>query len=633
MSVGSRRVRGSRFATRGNAKTFGSVALLATVVAVGAACDGRSRAAGSGPSGERGPRRGPALAVLDLSGGAPEQEPTGIFGVSARRASFDDLVEAMADIASDDDIKGVFVRFGEVRLGIARSSEIGATLGALREKKPVFCHAEGLSNATMLAAARGCSKIVLAPSGGVETVGIAAQVVYMRKLLADELKLSIDILQVGKFKGAEEPLTRDGPSEEARASLESTLGDIRSVWLAEAKAGRPRDGLEEAMEDGPYSPDAARDRGLVDEIGYAEEVREAAKASVGAKREVVLFGPGSRRGGPKDFASIVRALTGETGAGAPIALVRATGSIAMRSGGGLFGGAGGITERELGRVLAKLEKDDAVKVVVLRIDSPGGSALASDLLWKALMRVRAKKPVVVSVGEMAASGGYYIASAANVIIAEPTSILGSIGVVGGKIGVGAALEQFGVHAETFSATGNEAAGRRAAYLSPLVPWDEPTKVRVLETMQSIYDLFLARIVEGRAMPRERVEASAEGRIFSGREAKERGLVDELGGLRDALARARALAALPADASVEVHGARRGFLEALSGGESGAEGGGDDTESHVAEESARRLAGRERGAAELARRISPELADGVDAFAPLLDGEQALATSPFVLLVR
>src|SRR5690606_172235 len=162
----------------------------------------------------------------------------------------------------------------------------------------------------------------------------------------------------------------------------------------------------------------------------------------------------------------VRALAGEGSATGPIALVRATGSISMGSGGGLLESRGGIVEKDFNRTIAKLEKDEDVKAVVVRIDSPGGSALASDLMWHQLMRLRKKKPLVFSVGDMAASGGYYLASTGDYIFADPMSIVGSIGVVGGKIGFGDALERIGVHTETFPANAEKpGAAARAAYES------------------------------------------------------------------------------------------------------------------------------------------------------------------------
>ena len=266
---------------------------------------------------------------------------------------------------------------------------------------------------------------------------------------------------------------------------------------------------------------------------------------------------------------------------------------------------------------------------MLRIDSPGGSALASDLLWHDLMRVRKKKPIVVSVGEMAASGGYYLASAGSVIFADAGSIVGSIGVVGGKLAIGPALERYGVHTETFSGKGRDPkAANRAAYLSALVPWDEPTRVRVKETMTGIYDLFLARIVEGRStegrtLTVQKVAESAEGRIFSGREGKARGLIDEIGGLDDALSRARKLAKLPEDAGVQVMGSKGSFLDALD------PTGGDSDER--AEAVARARAGV--SALDALEEAAPDVVPFATSLLPLAEGERSVLAVPFALVVR
>jgi protease-4 len=598
----------------------------ALAVAPLVACDGRPRSAPTTTAEAEPPKSGPALAVVDLSAGAPEMVEPGIFEIAPHRPSFDGLLRTIDRLARDEKTRGVLVRFGGATLGLAQATELGEALEALRKAKPVFCHAEEYSNATLYAAARGCGKISLSPAGGVEAVGLAAQVVYMRHLLADTLGFSIDFLQVGRFKGAEEPLTRDGPSDEARASLEGTLGDLRGSWIDGIHAGRPHADAD-APEDGPYSANAAKDRGLIDEVAYFDDARTEAREAVGAVRDTVRFGAGAEAGGDDALAEIVKLIGGEGGGGAPIALVRAVGAISMGGGGGLFGGSGGITEHELGRTIARLEKDDDVKVVVLRIDSPGGSALASDLIWHALMRVRAKKPIVVSVGNMAASGGYYLASTGTEIVADPASIVGSIGVVGGKVAIGGALEKLGVHVETFPAkVGDPKAASRAAYLSLFTAWDDATRDRMLETMTSIYELFLARVVEGRGgkITLDRLKESAEGRIFSGRQGRDRGLVDLLGGLDFAIERARVLANLPSDARVGVVGQKAGFLDSL------VEGGDDESEERAARAvqaaSTKSLLGGLAG-------VAPELAAFASTFEPFASGEKVVAGVPFSLVVR
>jgi protease-4 len=600
-------------------RAFACVAVLACL---SAACEGRPRP--DGTKSEAPKRSGPALAVLDLSGGVPEIEAAGLFGAVGRRKSFDELLRAIHDIDDDKDVKGVFVKFGGASIGAARSTEIGEHLAKLREKKKVFCHGDAFSNATMIAAARGCSKIWVSPAGEVETVGIAAQIVYARRLLADELHLSIDFLQVGKFKGAEEPITRDGPSPEARQSLTSVLVDMRAAWIDYVAAGRKKPGIAEAIEDGPYGPDKAKAVGLVDEVGYADEASAAAKKETGAGRDEILFGSGAEEQSD-GLEEVVRALAGEGGVSGPIALVRATGSIAMTAGGnGILGGRGGIIEKEFDRTMRQLEKDDDVKAVVIRIDSPGGSALASDLMWHHVMRVRKKKPVIVSVGDMAASGGMYLSSAADYIYAEPMSIVGSIGVVGGKIGFADALEKIGVHAETFPAnTQKPGAAARAAVESPLAKWDDPTRQRVLESMTAIYELFLSRVAEGRStrgrtITREKVAESAEGRIFSGREGKARGLVDEIGGLEDAIAKARELAKLPDTARVAAIAPKPQFIEALD-------------PQGAAEEKVR--AATHATPYDVLDRVAPDLVPFVASVAPLAEGERAVVALPFALVVR
>ncbi len=601
------------------------VVAAGVVAAAGAtACDGRRHATASAGATHDEPRAGPAIAVLDLSDGVPEQARSGLLGLSSKGPSFDDLVHEVERLGRDKDLRGILVRLGTARIGLARAQEIGTMLGTLAVKVPVWCHADDLSNGTLYLAARACKRIWLSPATGVDAVGLAAQTMYFHKLLADELGLDIDFLQVGKYKGAEEPFTRDGPSPEARASLQSTLSDMRTVWLDGLRQARPAV-AEATPEDGPYSARTAKELGLLDDVGYFDEAREALEKDASAVRAEVKLGGGATAGGGDELSDVLRAIAGESLGSAPIALVRADGAISMEGGGGLLSEGGGIVERRMVRTLTRLEHDDDVKAVVLRIDSPGGSALASDLLWHELMRIRAKKPVVVSIGSMAASGGYYLASTGSVIFADDTSIVGSIGVVGGKVAANKALAKLGVHAETIAAKGDDPrAAARAAYESFLMPWDDPTRERVLSTMTAIYELFLARVAEGRNIPVERVAASAEGRIFSGREGKTRGLVDELGGLTEAIARARTLAGLAVDARVNAVGESSGLLDALAE---------EAPESRAGAMPPRPLAGVGMVVAELLERLGPELLPFAESLAPLAEHERAVCALPFALTVR
>jgi protease-4 len=625
-------------------------ALVAALAGGVIGCEGRTRAASAKADGlQHEPHSGPAIVVLDLSDGVPEQAKAGLLGLSAKSVTFDDLVREVEQLDRSSggsanskggertDVRGVIVRLGSAHIGLARASEIGNMLSSLGAKLPIWCHADEFANGTLALAARACKRVWISPATSVDALGLAMQTIYFHKLLADEIGLDIDFLQVGKFKGAEEPFTRDGPSPEARQSLESTLADLRAAWLEGLHSGRPAL-AESVAEDGPYTPDGAKDRGLVDDVGYFDEARSGLETATGAVRSEVQLGPGAQSGGGDALADVLRTVAGDSLGTAPVALVEATGAISMEGGGGVLGGGDGIIERHLVRTLLRVERDDDIKAVILRIDSPGGSALASDLLWHELMAIRQKKTLVVSIGDMAASGGYYLASSGAVIFADESSIVGSIGVVGGKIAIDHALERVGVHAETFAANvADPHAASRAGSDSLLIPWDAATRDRVFETMMGIYRLFLSRVAEGRHLPVERIAASAEGRIFSGRDGKVRGLVDEIGGLREAIVRARAMAGLAVDARVELAGESGGLLRTLTD---------EDPQGQAAAAALGatfRLARGGAGGAPVATWLAtafggtaaeaPALALFAATLGPLMAGEHALCALPFALTVR
>jgi protease-4 len=587
-------------------------------------CAGRPRHSVDGDSSGNAPKADePRLVELDLTAGAPETIDSGaLFHLSAAQ-SYTGLVRSLERAASDEKIRGLFVPLGGASFELAESEELSALLAKVRAKgKPVVCHAHELNNSSALLTERGCSKIWLSPAGEVSTIGLAAQMLYLHGIFT-KLKVEVDFLHMGKFKSGAEPLTREGPSEEARTSLVETLAAIRGAWLSESNESRKNDALPSALEHGPWSAGEARERGLIDEIGFETDALEAAKKAAKVSAVEVSFGPRAKSGPKLDIGDLLRALSGSSGGtNKPhIAVVPAQGAISMEPGGPLQ--QGGITARALGKTLRRMQKDDSVKAVVLRIDSPGGSPLASDLLWHELMELRKKKPIFVSVGNMAASGGYYIACAGQRIFAERTSIVGSIGVFGGKINVAPALDQFGVHAETFAASPEPGAAERAAFNSPLTSWDDATRERVRAQMQGIYDLFIARVAHGRRMEVDKVKASAEGHIWSGDQGLERGLIDELGGLSEAIAAARKAAKLDADTPVSVEGARESLLDSLLLG--------DDASDADAAQALERLSAAP--SARLLAEVPAELRPVLAGFAPLAADEHVTAALPFALFIH
>ncbi len=549
---------------------------------------------------------GDASIELDLSRGVPEASTPGF--LARPRPTFADVVVALASLRADPKVRGIFVRGGSARLGWARTSELARTLRALRrDGKVVYCHADDVGNQTAWLFAEGCDRTFVSPAGTVETVGVAAELLFAKDLLA-KLGVQADILQIGKYKGTGETLTRSSASDEVKTSVQGALGDIREAWMSSVVAARPG---ATGLESGPHTPVEAKSLGLVDDVGYADEARDSLLARVGARAVVPLV----RRSGTGGVAGLLRILIGADGRAGrgKIAVLRASGAIGMAPSRGL-GGGDGIDARTLLRQLSRLEEDDAVKAVVLRIDSPGGSALASDLLWHGLSSLRKKKPLVVSVGDMAASGGYYLASAGTKIVAERTSIVGSIGVVGGKVAFGPALERYGVVVEPIPAVpGSDP--HRAVYMSGLSPWDDATRARVLAGMQAVYDLFLRRVEEGRGLTSAEVERFAEGRIWSGAQGKALGMVDELGGLSRAIEVARVEAKLEEGTDVRLIEEQRGLLDLV-----------DDDEDSTATELAR------AGGLRLPDALT-EAARFVEAWSPLFASERTLVALPFGLLVR
>ncbi len=582
-------------------------------------CEGRPKHAPPAANHESDIQGPGTVGVIDLSGGVPESTHSGGWLPLPAARTHVGLTRALARSADDKQDSALLVHLGSAHPSMAQAEEISRLLAANRKKKPVVCHAHTLGNASLALVEKGCDRIWLSPAGTVESVGLAAELVYLKGLL-DDLGIQADFLSVGKYKSAAEALTRDGPSEEAKTELLETLGSIRHSWLEDLSAVRPE--LASLAEAGPFTAQQARDKGLIHGIGDEADAKAEARRLGHAGSERTIYGPNAQGAPGAELSEILRLLSGsDTDDARPrVAVVPAIGSITMGSDG--IGLSEGIVHESLARTLERLRKDDAVRAVVLRIDSPGGSALASDLLWLRLRALARDKPVIASVGSMAASGGYYLASAAERILSERTSIVGSIGVVGGKLVLGSALALHGVHTVILSPNPDSGAAQRAAYLSILTAWDDETREKVRGQMQAVYSLFVDRVAEGRHLDRDQVLAMAEGRIYSGRTGLELGLVDELGGLGRAIALAVQRAGLKPNAPVTVEGPADGLLAAL----------GLDARASAAQ-LALALERHQRRIWSPLRQVPPDLASMVTGVMPLLGEERILAVMPFAMVLR
>jgi protease-4 len=567
---------------------------------------------------------GGAVVEIDLSHGLGERASSLSLLSGSSAPSLAELVLALERASHDRRTRGFFIRIGGGDLSWAQAEELGRVFSNLEPELPVVCHAHAYSNATLLFAARGCDRLWLSAAGEVGTVGIAGQMVYLKRLL-DRFQVKADFLHMGKYKSAAETLTEDGPTPESRESLQAVLGSIRQTWLDGLAAARPREKIRHAAEHGPWSAEAALGDGLIDAIGYVSEARDEAKKLAQVDAVETSIGLDARRDAGQEISALIQALAGTrrpTGGREHIAVLTTAGGINMEPE-GVLGGDDGIAAEPLGKTLKRLRDDDSVKAVVLRIDSPGGSALASDLIWHDLMLLRDKKPLIASLANVAASGGYYMACAAHRIVAERTTILGSIGVVGGKISVAASLEQLGVSTVTLPASTESGAAERAAYLSPLSEWDEPTRQAVHAQMAAIYELFLRRVAQGRALPIEHVRGIAEGRIWSGVQGLENRLIDEYGGLSEAIALARKQADLDDSVEVRIEGGPETLFEILQ------LDADDDQPESVARALARWRAHPASPLAALAAPFRPY----AESLAPLLGREKVLTALPFALDLR
>jgi protease-4 len=489
-----------------------------------------------------------------LTGPAPEESGGDLLGDTHH--SHRELLEQLADVVKQPKVKGVFLRSSGFAGAWARSAELRDALRSVREaKKPVHCYADGLDNAGYALLASSCDRITMAPTGMLALTGLSAQVVYARDLL-DTIGVRAELLQVGRFKGAADALTRSDMPAEVRQTLSALLDDLQQTLAAAVMKGRSIDAaaFARAVDTGPHTPKAALDQHLIDAVAFDDEAREKAKLASHAERVArVLHGQNEDHLGLGELLKAIWGGEHDKPHGERIALAYLDGEIRD-------------DERDQGRgassgpfiaAMRRIADDKEIRALVLRIDSPGGSALASDKMWHAVRRVAHRKPVIVSVGDMAASGGYYVACAGSEIFAQDDSVVGSIGVVGGKVVVEPLAERLGVRATSLTR------GRNAGWRSSFAPFSDTERAAILAAMNDTYDTFLARVREGRKLEGDRLTSVAEGRIMSGKRAREGGLVDTAGGLVQAIARARNKGSVPEDAPIEVWPKERSFFERAS----------------------------------------------------------------------
>jgi protease-4 len=433
-----------------------------------------------------------------------------------------------------------------------------------RAGKRIFVYADVYDTSTYVVAS-AATNICMLPAGEMMMPGIGIETMFYRGTM-DKVGITPDFIQIGEFKGAEEPYTRTKPSDELRGEM-NKLVDAMFTHIVDGVAdarGLSRDTIRRAIDDTMVSGEQAKDRGFVDHLLDQDGLRALMETELGGEVNLIDdYGEAARQ--EIDFTNIFALLKAmnarpEEPKGPSVALLYAEGVITDGAGEGSLLEAGGVGSERMREAFRVALKDENVKAVVVRIDSPGGSALASEVMWQAARRVAEKKPVVISIGGMAASGGYYLASAGDYIFADPAAIIGSIGVVGGKFVMKDLFEKVGLSTEAFTR------GRNADLFSSSRTWDDRQRKLVRQSMQDVYDQFTQRIMTTRSGKIVDIDKVARGRIFLAAEAHKLGMVDELGGLEAAIAHAATKAGLDAkDVNVKLLPAPRTLADMLASG--------------------------------------------------------------------
>lgn len=509
--------------------------------------------------------RGPAVPstatlVLRPGGDIQEVEPNDVVGqlVGQRTDTVRAFVEGLQKAKRDPRIRTVLLmpsglempywgKVQELRDAIIDFQKSGKTVVAFLEY--------GGDREYYLASA--ASKVYLLPTSPLSLTGVASYELFLRGTF-DKVGAHPDFLHVGEYKTAVNQMTEKGFTPAHREMAESLNRDMYDQLVRGIAESRKKSEQEvrALIDQGPFVPEDALRHGLVDELAYEDQLDDRVPELRDGAREM-------RRIEGSDYGRISASSLGVRPR-SRIAVVYAVGTIVSgKSGFDPLNGAV-LGSETLVEQIRRIRGDSSLKAIVLRVDSPGGSSVASDVIWRELVITRDKepqRPLVVSMSDLAASGGYYISMPAHVIVAQPGTLTGSIGIYTGKVALGGTLGKVGVTTETVTS------GANADIYSPFAPFSPSQRERLQDQMQGFYENFVEKAAESRKTTPERIDAVAQGRVWTGRQARENGLVDMLGGLDAAVRVAKERARIPANEDVElvVYPARRSLYETLAEG--------------------------------------------------------------------
>jgi protease-4 len=507
------------------------VAVVAAVAVGAAVMGGLALVLRRGGTGRSATWSGSSDSYLDLSlAEIPEQQASSELGsfFESRPASLRSVIESLDRGATDPKIKSVLLRVSTLSdAGWGKVQELRDAIGRFRKSgKPAYAHLEYCGNREYYLAT-ACSKIYAVPTAILNVSGMAAEVTFFKGTL-DKLGVQAQFEGVGKYKNAPNQLTETGFTGPHREQMEALLDSLFGQFVgAIAKSRGKTEAEARAMVDGgPYDGGRALQAGLVDELIYEDELLGRLKGAerVTAGRYVKSARGWSLDGRPK------------------LALIYAVGDIVSGESQSGFGGDF-VGSETVARAIRQARKDDSIRAIVLRIDSPGGSGTASDVMWREVTLAKKAKPVIMSMGDVAASGGYYLAMGGDAIVAQPGTITGSIGVFGGKISLRGLYDKLGLTKEIITR------GQNAALFSSYRAWTDDERQTFRKIMTSFYSEFVNKAALGRGKTYDEIHAVAQGRVWTGAEALRVGLVDRLGGLDVAVSMAKERAKIGKDTEV------------------------------------------------------------------------------------
>ncbi|MDJ0852966.1 MAG: S49 family peptidase [Myxococcota bacterium] len=477
-----------------------------------------------------------SVLVVDVSGRYVEQPGASLVGrlLGADRRPFVSLLSELEKARRDDRLSAVLLRIRRTDMRWGMAQEVRDAIRDLRDsgrRTLAYLETGGLGANIEYFMASAADELVISPSTQSPVIGLSAQYLFFGGLW-EQLGAGVEALGSGEYKSAAETLSGTEMSEAHREMATSLLDSTFDQFVAGIAEGRGLDeaAVREAVDRAPVSAGELEEAGLVDAVLSFDE----AVATLGEEREVIESA---------DYAAVDPSSVGFDPV-ARFALVYGSGTVVMGSGGVSPTGESALTSDTVSSALEEAAADPDIDAIIFRVDSPGGSPLASDIIWRAAGHAReAGKPLVASVSNMAASGGYYVLAGADAVVAPGASLIGSIGVFVVRPVLAGLLDELGIGVESLSR------GSHADLLDFSRPLDADDRERLLHEIDTLYDLFVSRVSVGRGLSTEAVDAAGRGRVWTGEQARELGLVDEVGGLRVALRKAKLAAGLESDDDV------------------------------------------------------------------------------------